>query len=230
MEPYIPFVYNSSPFPFEPMTNAASPTIDIRVRTGSRYTGLLQTGVVIRAMLPCSIGDFLAALPGFSRDYIINRVQTIFFNGTAIDNLEDPLSGTTPTLALSAAMPGLAGAILRRNSRHAALRTQVATDSSRQYGIAQVRLKLFNMIAEERGETLLAAGVDSTGAELLDFFSYNQPLLHSITRILFGGEELGCDEMIQRLKTTADIHLTIAKDTENGRLCSNGEIPAATKS
>ena len=136
-----------------------------RVRSGSRYAGLLQTGIGITAALPCSIGDFLEGLPGFSKDYIINCVQTVFLNGTAIDDLETQLAGTAPTLALSAAMPGLAGAIFRRNSMHAALRSQGAPPSAPQHAGALVRLKLFNKIAEEKGGALLAAGAEVAGAE-----------------------------------------------------------------
>ena len=193
------------------MINEYPPTIEIRVREGSRCTSLPQTGVGIKTAATCSIGDFLAGLPGFSREYILNRVQTIFLNGTAIDDLDAPLPGTAPVLALSAAMPGLAGAIFRRNSVHAALRSKAASEffPAAQHPVLLVKLKLFNMIAEEKGEALLAAGVDFTGAGLRNFLLGNPALLNSITHILFSGEVLGCDDLIKKLKQTDVIHLII---------------------
>ena len=92
-----------------------------------RFTSLLQAGILIPAVRGVSIGAFLESLPGFTADYITDQVQTIFLNGTATDDMETPMEGDNPVLAISAAMPGLAGAIFRRNSLHAALRTVKAT-------------------------------------------------------------------------------------------------------
>ncbi|MDR3632062.1 MAG: hypothetical protein P4L42_17215 [Desulfocapsaceae bacterium] len=194
------------------MIEAVPPTVEIQVHAGCRYTSLLQTGVDIMTTVPCSIGDFLDRLPGFSKDYIINRVQTIFLNSTAVDDMETPLSGTAPVVALSAAMPGLAGAIFRRNSMHAALRSAKIPDfaaPSTQSRIIGVRLKLFNMVAAEKGEALFAAGVHCTGAGLLDFIAGHPAFLTSISRALFSGQELADSDLIKRLRTTDTIQLTI---------------------
>ena len=165
-----------------------------------------------------SIGVFLNRLPGFTVDYINSRVQTIFLNGSAVDDLETPLTGARPVLAISAAMPGLAGAIFRRNSMHAALRSASAQDpvSSEHPETVSVTLKLFNMIAAEKGPGLLARGVGFTGAQLSDFFTDHPALLTSLTHAFIDGQELDREELRQGLNTLETIHLIIRKDNTDG--------------
>ncbi len=198
------------------MTKNDLPILEIHVGASSinRYSILFQGGVDIETDSDCSIGDFLDRLPGFTREFITESVQTIFLNGSAMDNLEAPLSGDRPVLALSAAMPGLAGAIFRRNSIHAALRSK---GSDAQAGSVRsekkiVRLKLFNMIATEKGEALLAAGVSFTGPALAEFFSDHRTLLGSVTKAALNGQPLEPEDLVQRLPEFGNIHLRIRKE------------------
>ena len=66
------------------------------------------------------------------------------------------------TLSLSAAMPGLAGAVLRKGGYYAAMRDQISfkgetTSASMQAG--RVLVKLFNMPLQELGPIFLKHGV-----------------------------------------------------------------------
>jgi hypothetical protein len=194
-----------------------SPIVEIRVRPGfiNKYAALFQMGVNIETHGTTSIGSFLNRLPGFTKEYINNRVQTIFLNGSAMDDLQSPLIGDRPVLAISAAMPGLAGAIFRRNSLHAALRSNgvsnLVPDGHKE--TVNVRLKLFNMIAQEKGADLLARGVGYTGAQLVHFFTDNPTLLSNVTQFFLSGQELNWDNLLKRLDRLDDIHLIIRKDT-----------------
>ena len=202
------------------MTQANRPIVEIRVRADSigRYTAIFQPGVTIVTSGTVSIGVFLNRLPGFSVEYINSRVQTIFLNGSAVDDLETPLTGAQPVLAISAAMPGLAGAIFRRNSMHAALRSGSVQQSlpSGESEIHTVTLKLFNMIAAEMGPGLLARGVGFTGAQLSGFFADHPSLLTSITHAFVDGRELDREELRQGLDKLDTIHLIIGTDKIDG--------------
>ncbi len=88
------------------------------------FTTVLQSGIEVKTTHGETLAKFLNNFPGFTAEYLADTVQTIFLNGTAVDDLSLPLTGNNPVLALSAAMPGLAGAIFRRNSFHSALRTE----------------------------------------------------------------------------------------------------------
>lgn len=193
------------------------PIVEIKVHADSinRYTTLFQMGVNIETQGDISIGSFLNRLPGFTTEYIDNRVQTIFLNGSAMDDLQTPLSGAHPVLAISAAMPGLAGAIFRRNSLHAALRSE-RVDNPVPIGHKEtvtVTLKLFNMIAQERGTDLLAQGVGCTGAQLANFFTDNPSLAFNITQSFLAGRKVTREDLIKCLDRLDAIHLIIKKDT-----------------
>jgi len=75
-------------------------------------------------------------------------------------------------VALSAAMPGLVGATMRRGGTYATLRSSISfteTDESieRQRGL--MTLKLLNMVGRELGPAFLANGVYLAGEQLTDF-------------------------------------------------------------
>lgn len=178
------------------------------------FATVLQAGIVLQAHAGDTLGVFLDKLPGFTREYIINEIQTIFLNGTAIDDLETPLAGDNPVLALSAAMPGLAGAIFRKNSFHAALRTTLEEkDSScRDHRPIHVHLKLFNSIARDRGADLLATGVCIKASSLLNFFSTSPPLFDHLLSVNLDGRKKTGEELTGCLAQDIYYHLTVREN------------------
>ncbi len=175
------------------------------------FTTVLQSGIEIMTPAGTSLGQFLSALPGFTAEYLADAVQTIFHNGTAIDDLTTLLHGEKPVLALSAAMPGLAGAIFRRNSFHAALRSEIKVtkaDSLSEKPTA-VTLKLFNTIALERGKELLALGVRLPAATLSSFLRIRPGLLPAIVRIELDEEVIDMPTLLSALDRATKIELKI---------------------
>jgi len=174
-----------------------------------RFTSLLQAGILIPAVRGVSIGAFLESLPGFTADYITDQVQTIFLNGTATDNMETPIEGDSPVLAISAAMPGLAGAIFRRNSLHAALRTVKATIANNSTtDEITVTLKLFNAIARDRGVRLLHNGVRIKASNLTAFLANRTPLMESIKYAEINGKSIPSKNIPEILSTLDTLQLT----------------------
>ncbi len=175
------------------------------------FTTLLQSGVEVKSSNAIEMGDFLCQLPGFTPEYIANTVETIFLNGTPVDDLTQPFSDDKPTLALSAAMPGLAGAIFRKNSIHSALRTQ--TDTSKKSNESArpivVTLKLFNTIAKGPGTDLLLAGVSISSAKVLNFLKRRSGLCDYITDIELGNEQLTYMDFLERIPQYQTIHLKV---------------------
>ena len=134
-----------------------------------KLTTLLQSGFLQPINGQISITDLLVSLPGFDLPYLEERVQTIFVNGLAEDDIYRQLADGD-TLALSAAMPGLAGAIFRRGGQHASLRTKLKKNTSiPSKNTGYVTLKLFNMIARETGPELLRNGILIKGKNLSGF-------------------------------------------------------------
>lgn len=176
-----------------------------------RFTTLLQSGIHLKSFAGSSIGEFLTSLPELDVEYLSERVQTIFIDGSAVDDLEKRFTGPTHVLALSAAMPGLAGAIFRRNSLYAALRS-VANDqgkSSREEREIDIRLKLFNMIALEKGPALLQHGGVFNGEVLAGFLHRNEILVDQILSIEADGNTVAAANFVGFLQHQEDYSTTI---------------------
>ena len=137
----------------------------------------LQKGVGLRVQVGCSVRELISGQFGLSPEYLEDRIQTLFLDGQPVDDLDSAIIQDGSVLALSAAMPGLAGATLRRGGFFAPMRSQISFrgkkkgDSSRE---GMITLKLFNLLIRELGTFLLNQGVWLKGHELEQFFA-NQP-------------------------------------------------------
>ena len=130
---------------------------------------LLQQGFEVEASLGTSIKAFLSRDFDISNDYIDNRLQTVFLNGKAVDDIDTAVLKSGSTLALSTAMPGLAGAVMRRGGYLTAMRSQISHRENREAMVAQkgkVRIKLFNLLVKELGPTVLQYGIWVQGKTL----------------------------------------------------------------
>ncbi len=177
----------------------------------SLFTTVFQYGIEITTSGDATLGGLLSTIPGFTAEYLANTVQTIFQNGTAVDDLTTRLEGEQPVVALSAAMPGLAGAIFRKNSFHAALRTDTHHDNPRSGHdkTITVTLKLFNKIALDQGEKLLHSGVCLKAQALAAFFSKRPELLQGIVQVRLGENTIDAASMSQILANPTKVRLKI---------------------
>jgi len=123
---------------------------------------LLQKGFMAKARVGVSVRTFLGHHIGLSPEYLRDRVKTIFLDGKSVDDLDKTLILDGSRIALSAALPGLAGAILRRGSSFAGLRSRVAEGKKDLPGKPEegfVYLKLFNLLLPELGPLFLRKGI-----------------------------------------------------------------------
>ncbi|MEN8190998.1 MAG: hypothetical protein ABFS19_14220 [Thermodesulfobacteriota bacterium] len=176
-----------------------------------QFTTLLQSGIFLEAEQGETIGGLLAALPGFSEEYIKTRVQTIFLNGLPADDLDQPIFGSKALLAISTAMPGLAGAIFRKGGKHASLRTTPIEKSPAAVtrGSVVVRLKIFALIAKEKGEEILAHGCRVMAAGLGKSLAYRPPLVDAIREARLNGMSVDIQNLLHSLSENTMIDLTI---------------------
>jgi len=138
------------------------------------FLPLLQQGVKLKIQVGSSIKMVLCEQFGLDPDYVEERIKTIFLDGTIVDDLNTAVIKEGSSLALSAAMPGLAGATLRRAGLLASLRSQIThledivKDLPRREGF--MILKLFNLLVRELGPVFLKKGIYMTRNEFEDFF------------------------------------------------------------
>jgi hypothetical protein len=136
--------------------------VDLPRSAAGRFAALLQHGVALRARAPTAWA-FLTEELGVDPKYVKERVTTIFLDGQVVDDLERAPLRDGSLLALSAAMPGLVGATLRRGGYYAAMRAAITHSAGREAdaggGEHVVRVKLFNLLIAELGPVLLARGI-----------------------------------------------------------------------
>ena len=182
--------------------SAKSLTVILPRERVTDFSSLLQHGILYAVDKPVHICEFLLALPGFSADYLAKNVQTVFINGSAADSL-DRFLGCGGTLALSAAMPGLAGAIFRRQGLHGSLRSRTEDKvHSGNSGPGFITLKLFNSIAVERVPQLMAQGILIDSQAFLDFAGRRENLFQPPVQMVFAGKPLQYAEMFTTLQQT----------------------------
>jgi hypothetical protein len=160
---------------------------------------LFQKGVLIKGHLGCSIRTFLHEQLGLSNEYIDQRIQTFFVDGKAVDDIDSAYINDRSTLALSASMPGLLGATLRKGSYYADMRSSISYTQGKKAVLLHegaVKLKLFNLLIDEMGPDILNKGVWVEGKDLQEFLGSRSKRFWS-----------GCVEMIANGKRTEPAEL-----------------------
>jgi hypothetical protein len=126
------------------------------------FTPLLQRGIRVAARVGGSLRGLLEDQFGLNPEYLKERIKTVFLDGKPVDDWDAALVHDGSVLALSGAMPGLAGATLRRGGFFAGLRSQI-THRERQSPLppeeGRVTVKLFNLLIPEAGPLFLERGI-----------------------------------------------------------------------
>ncbi|MGB5422296.1 MAG: hypothetical protein WBN03_09055, partial [Desulfobacterales bacterium] len=179
-------------------------------------TPLFSRGVRVSACLECSLKELMCRQIGLAEDYLENRVQTVFLNGHPVDDVNRATVGEGATVALSAAMPGLAGAVLRKGGALAALRKSItyrSEDSARETCEGSVIVKLFNMTTREVGPLLLARGIWMEGAELKEVFDRCEDLLRKgCRRATFDNSPIVLHDLRSRIKDKDTLFLQVSTE------------------
>ena len=156
----------------EKIQSAASLRLTLDKKCFSSFTPILQQGVTVKVQVGCSLATLLQDQFGLDPAYLRSRIQTVFLEGKPVDDLDTASVKDGATLALSAALPGLAGATLRRGGPFASLRNQIShreeeTCIAPEDGF--VRLKLFNLLIPELGPAFLKRGFFFSREEFEEF-------------------------------------------------------------
>ena len=137
----------------------------------SHFFLLLQQGVMVRCNIGCNIAAFLREELKADEE-TIEKIQSIILDGKPVDDLETAWIKDGSTLALSAAMPGLVGATLRRGGAYSEFRSAITyhgTKEACKQGEGVVRIKIFNLLMSGLGRDLLEKGVIMPAGDLRNF-------------------------------------------------------------
>lgn len=157
---------------------------------------LLRTGVGVAIPCALSVRSLLCDLLGLDPGFVEQRVATLFLNNSPVDDLDATLVSPGDTLALAAAMPGVAGMTMRRNSPIKTMRADITcARTAAEAGpdpAGTVTLKLFNFIALEAGPALLAQGVLAPAPALAQALRDNS---RHVLRLFLNGKPATPDDL-----------------------------------
>jgi len=140
------------------------------------FSQILQRGFFVRIITGSTIEEVLIEQMGIKGEYIENRISTIFLDGHPVDDLHDTIIHDGATLSLSAAMPGLVGATMRRKGAYASFRSAIAYHEKEGAGARHdheglIEVKLFNLLMAELGPHFFKKGVYVRPGDLAGFIS-----------------------------------------------------------
>jgi hypothetical protein len=127
-----------------------------------RFFPLFQRGITLPATIGCSLKNLLCGQLAIPEEYVTERITTVFCDNCPVDDFDKTIIQEGSRIALSAAMPGLVGATMRRGGFYSALRQGISHLMQAAPAVPEdgtVTLKLFNLLMTELGPSVMAHGI-----------------------------------------------------------------------
>ena len=153
-------------------TSADRLSLIVNARLVPLFFQLLGHGFSVKVQTGTSVKELLCHQLGIHEDYLAQRIQTIFLNAKVVDDVNSAIVDKDATMALSGAMPGLVGAILRSGGFYAPMRSQISHEENSpasQVKKGKITLKLWNLVVKELGPTFLQQGIWIEAEEVQSF-------------------------------------------------------------
>jgi len=183
------------------------------------FYSIFQKGFLFPCRVEKSIDDLLLNQLALEPEFVEKKVSTVFLDGCCVDDISSALLKEGSTVAFSSALPGLAGATLRRGGHYACLRESIThkkqTASEAEHE-GLVTVKLFNILMAEMGEPFLEKGIILDGAAARDLFNpRHKALLNFIKNIEIRGKGVSCEEFFQEklLSSYDQIMIRVVRNT-----------------
>lgn len=178
------------------------------------FCTLMQKGCVVKIHTGCTLSDLLCNQFQISTDCIKNEIKVIFLDKSPVDDLDSAIIKDGGVLALSAAMPGVVGAAMRRDGlswmRNSITYHENDHKHEKQEGI--VHVKLFNQVMVDLGESFLRRGVYINSLlfrEFLEMIAWD--LWKNSRKVLRNGKNITADAIARhngcqlKYKNTKDL-------------------------
>ncbi len=151
------------------------PNFNVSESDVAKLSSVFQQGVQIDIQTGADVQSLLTEQWGLDAAYVRSRISSIFLNGKPVDDYQTAVVEDGATLALSSAMPGLVGAIMRSGGKLAGMRSGIthqggSCGQSPKSRTGQIRLKLFNLLIDEIGLVFLLKGFRVKAAALAAAF------------------------------------------------------------
>jgi len=179
----------------------------------TRFAPVFSKGVDVNACLNVSIREFICGQLGIEENYLENRIQTIFLDGKPVDDYDAAIIRDGSKLALSAAMPGLVGAILRRGGHFAAMRREITHGGELSTACepeGTVTVKLFNLTVREIGPVLLKYGIQLSSGDLQHVLTlFADGFRQGCKKVTLNKSSVTLDELSAMIEKSDSVYLQI---------------------
>jgi hypothetical protein len=212
-----PYCFRSFFFKMEaPNSEMQHVCLGVKASLIPRFLKIIEHGFKLKIKTGLTIRELLSGQLGVSADYLDHRIQTIFLDGKAVDDVDSAWIHEGCRIALSAAMPGLVGATFRKGGRYAPFRSSISyakTKAPNAKGEGQITLKLFNLVAKELGPVFLEKGVIIDGNTFQNFVSENlQDLKAACASILLNDAKISFDRLKKFKWTDREVLLQVTAE------------------
>jgi len=179
-----------------------------------RFHALLRRGFRVETALPCPLQDLLCDRLAIPSAYVTERIQTVFLDGRAVDDVAAAEVADGAVVALSAAMPGLVGATLRKGGTLTNLRSHLSYrktgDQERAERVGRVTVKLFNLVCDELAPEVLGRGVLFPAGVFQNFFNASgTDLTADLEAVRINGAPLAAEDLSAHMPPDAPVCLTV---------------------
>ena len=191
-------------------------SIYVKERTVPVFFQLLEHGFYLNVQTGCSVKELLCKQFGIPEDYVAQRIKSIFVDAKVVDDLNLATVKDGSRLALSGAMPGLVGAVLRSGGFYAPMRSQISYDQAGPAalrGAGRITLKLLNLVLKELGPQFLEQGIWYDGKGLQEFIRRHLNALESDGAAAeLNGKSVNLESALQRDWTDCLVLVRIRSD------------------
>lgn len=184
-------------------------------------TPLAREGLGVDIAAGRSLRQTLTEDLGLGAECVEKRIQTVFLDGSPVDNIDTDYARPGSALALASALPGVAGICMQRQSRIGVYREgithQGGPDVPASSTSLRITLKLFNTVAVECLAQVLARGVEVRSGRLAELLEANPEAL-TTAGFLLDGQTLSRAALTETLRgANAPVHITAANPQEGAQ-------------
>lgn len=183
------------------------------------FQSIFQAGFLFRCPVGLSIGDLLFRQLALNAEIVEEKVSTVFLDGQCVDDIASAILKDGSIVALSSALPGLAGATLRRGGFYACLRDSITYHKEDKPAHPQegtITVKLFNILMGELGPIFLRKGIIMSRSAIVSFFQAQKEYIwREIKAVHFGSIRIAPHELSEESTYGSADYVTIRIDERN---------------
>lgn len=199
--------------------NCADLRIEAEEALTPYFRPVFQGGFLFRCQVGQSIADFLFRQLSLDKDFVEERISTVFLDGECVDDISLATMQDCSVVAFSSALPGLVGATLRRGGFYACLRESITyhkEDMSVMARQGTITIKLFNLLMDELGPVFLKKGIIMDHSAVVSFFqAQKEDFWKEISAVHLGDASIAPCKMMEDSTYNNCDHLMVCVDTKD---------------